>query len=367
MRTRIFIFIVCCSLLLTGSAGILASYEDKGDYSPPLSRAVKSYIVDCNGGGNYTTINAAISAASDGDTIYVWDGTYTEDIIISKSLTIIGNGTNKTVIKGVSNPAVVNITADNVNVFGLYILNSTGFWPKSGIAIWNSDNCKIYNCNFSNVAPNLIFLYRSSNNEITDIYSTKTWIIKCVESHRNIFVNANRNSYIWFEIKNSNYNRIRNCPGSINLYDSNYNIIENNVCEIYLERSSNNTIANNTCNNGPNVGWTIRLEDRSKYNLIKNNSIISLDGINIADFSDFNTITSNRFCSFMTAALRFFGVEYSSHNFIEGNTFSNGAGWAIDLGGSKQSILRNNIMKSCGIVMDNIVDKESWTTHDIDS
>jgi hypothetical protein len=51
----------------------------------------------------YNTISAAITAASAGDTIYVCIGTYTEQLVISKSLTITGiSGASTTIIQAPS-------------------------------------------------------------------------------------------------------------------------------------------------------------------------------------------------------------------------------------------------------------------------
>jgi nitrous oxidase accessory protein NosD len=54
---------------------------------------------------DYPTIQAAINAANPGDTIKVLPGTYTEQIVITKDLKIIGSGAKSTVIKA---PAVLN-------------------------------------------------------------------------------------------------------------------------------------------------------------------------------------------------------------------------------------------------------------------
>ena len=42
-------------------------------------------------GGAYSSIQTAINDASAGDAILVYNGTYNEDIVVNKSLAIIGN------------------------------------------------------------------------------------------------------------------------------------------------------------------------------------------------------------------------------------------------------------------------------------
>src|ERR671919_299382 len=48
---------------------------------------------------DYPTIQSAIDAASPGDTIKVLPGIYIEPLTISKSLTLVGTGTQSTIIK----------------------------------------------------------------------------------------------------------------------------------------------------------------------------------------------------------------------------------------------------------------------------
>jgi pectin methylesterase-like acyl-CoA thioesterase len=58
-----------------------------------------TFNVDDDGLTGFTTINAAIAAASAGDTIAVAAGTYTEQLDISKSLIVQGAGQGSTIIR----------------------------------------------------------------------------------------------------------------------------------------------------------------------------------------------------------------------------------------------------------------------------
>ena len=71
---------------------------------------------------NFSTIEEAIKAASDGDTIVVKDGVYFENIDVSKSVKIVSeSGPNSTVILAdVVNDNVFDVFSDNVTIFGFH-------------------------------------------------------------------------------------------------------------------------------------------------------------------------------------------------------------------------------------------------------
>ena len=71
----------------------------------------ETYIVDINGGGQYTSISAAVSAATGGETIFIKNGDYTESatITLDKSLTIEGESQDGVKITGPSDDILFNI------------------------------------------------------------------------------------------------------------------------------------------------------------------------------------------------------------------------------------------------------------------
>ena len=88
--------------------------------------SAKTFCVNPGGtSGCSATIGAAVSAASAGDTITVGVGEYTEDVVIKKSLSLVGAGSTTTIInaRGLSN----GIYIDGIDAPGLSHVQVTGF------------------------------------------------------------------------------------------------------------------------------------------------------------------------------------------------------------------------------------------------
>ena len=111
------LLLVCTSVLLLASA----------------TRAQITHYVDvgqCPGPGTgteadpYCSIQFAVDQASAGDTILVSGGVYRENLIVSKALTVEGEGTATTTLDGQGVGDVVQITADGVTIRGFTIQRS---------------------------------------------------------------------------------------------------------------------------------------------------------------------------------------------------------------------------------------------------
>jgi len=87
-------------------------------------------------GADYTTVQAAIDAASASDTVEVYAGTYTENVLVDKSITLTGVGDPVIDAEGVRDG--LTISAPGCTVEGFTIIN--GGSSQTGIGIASSGN-----------------------------------------------------------------------------------------------------------------------------------------------------------------------------------------------------------------------------------
>ena len=326
-----------CFVFALITAGFIGLLVFEGGVDERGAQA-KTIIVDKAGGGNYTSIKAAIAAANAGDTIYVWAGTYKEKLIINKKLTLIGNGTTNTTINGGGSGNVVRITADWVKV-GKFKIENAG---DSGIKLDNVKNCKIFN----------------------NTCTSNKYGISASSSKRNTIENNTCNSSDWRGIliyfsSDSNIianNTCLNSEEGIHIRFSSGNLVINNTCKsnsvygIYLDSATNNnTIANNTCANG------IRLSSSSRNTIIGNNFFNNI--ITVYPWSHYNKIVSN-ICSTIDLSQSnnntiadnyrlkkgiYIKLLMSSGNILANNTCEKKFQEAIILSSSNNNTLTNNI------------------------
>ena len=88
----------------------------------------RTYIVDDSGFANFNTIQEAVVAASNGDTIYIKPGEYNEEVILNRSLTLMPlTGENGPIIlKGDGLETGITITAEGCSLQGLTIQDFAG-------------------------------------------------------------------------------------------------------------------------------------------------------------------------------------------------------------------------------------------------
>jgi parallel beta-helix repeat protein len=119
----------------------------------------------CATGCDYNSIQEAVVLAFEGDTIYVYNGTYSENVYVYRRLTLEGEGEDVvTVTPASSNDDVFDVAADYVNISRFTVTGATGS-GEAGIWINDSAHCNI---SYNNVTNNYygIYLSSSSSNDI---------------------------------------------------------------------------------------------------------------------------------------------------------------------------------------------------------
>lgn len=85
----------------------------------------KILYVGGEGSDNYSSIQQAVNDSKDGDTVYVYNGTYYENLKINKSINLIGENKEKTIINSRGIGDCVFINACNVKISGFTIENTS--------------------------------------------------------------------------------------------------------------------------------------------------------------------------------------------------------------------------------------------------
>ncbi|MBN1860551.1 MAG: right-handed parallel beta-helix repeat-containing protein [Candidatus Thermoplasmatota archaeon] len=109
---------------------VASSNQDSFQYNEQILRGNKWYVGG-SGPSNFSTIQSAINAASNGDSIIVYPGTYFENqITIDKALVIQGTGWTNTIIDGgratLLSTGLVKITANGDVTFSGFTIRNAG-------------------------------------------------------------------------------------------------------------------------------------------------------------------------------------------------------------------------------------------------
>ncbi len=224
-----------------------------------------------NGTGNYSSIQDAIDDSSSGDTVYVYDDSspYYENVVVDKSINLVGENRDSTIIDGGGESAIV-LSADGVDVsgFNLHNYKFQQYGNVTHVMIIQSDNNIIYDNLVTGNTTFGIYISETAYNNITnnivngeftsgvDIENSNNTTI-----YKNIISDAKiGNGITVFYSKNNEIigNRITHCSNGIMFaltIDSyiNGNIITNNkYCGIFVDGFASNSviIRNNISFNG---------------------------------------------------------------------------------------------------------------------
>ena len=259
---------------------------------------------------NYPSLTSAIGNASNGDTILLRSGTYegpiNGTISINKSISIIGESAQSTVIKLYPAYTYTEILGTPVS-----------YTYTDGIAM-TSDSCVLQNLAIQLVYPGLITLYGS--HDLIANCRILSW------------------QMVGITVEGSNCRVTRNNLDGVIQVNGKYNQIDaNNLYSLYLgnikgEQGNFNIISDNTCN--------VLILTSSSNNILLNNKISGYGGINLV-WSDNNLIYKNQ-VSASTAQIYGLRLWLSSNNVIKLNTFTYNGLRTLELGGAYNNLFALN-------------------------
>jgi len=311
----------------------------------------------------YQHIQDAIDASCDGDSIFVHTGIYYEHLYIGKSVKLIGEDKNTTIIDGQNRPPYhhITITRPNVEIINFTIQNSLD--QKCGIILHTSNNTIRGNI-IKNNGIGLGLWPKSSNNTITgNLFThnilfgmgidTVTQINNCIE--KNIFKDNNIGLYVVNTYNSIRDNRFFNDgiflsvssdPLVVEISNNTVNgkplvcyknLIEFNIIdagEIILSNCSNGIIEEINLNN-TNIG--IYVLNSSGIHIINCTISHNLVGIALISSTDID-ILHNIICNNRWSGVWLYESDHNqiSNNFLSENNDS------IYLFSSKSNNIKNN-------------------------
>jgi parallel beta-helix repeat protein len=288
----------------------------------PVKAEPKTWYVDDDGGADFTKIQDAIYAASSGDTIYVYNGTYYEHIYISKSLTLIGENKYGTIIDGSGYGPIVEIYASYTNFTSFTVRNA-------GWTYWERDNG--------------IRLRRTQSSQVTDcivlgcaygIREIREWGL----GGKNLIIGNTVSDCTEIAIGSSHESSIGNIVAN--------NTITNSSTGIYFNYPYNIQVIGNTISNMTGeVRYGIHFQVGGSNNTVVGNTVMGYTDYGIAiRYADKNLVSEN------TLSNNFYGIELSqssSDNTVTGNDVSNnGVGISIFDNSNNNLIAMNNFLDS---------------------
>ncbi len=195
---------------------------------------------------HFSVIQDGIDAVVENGTVYVANGTYYENVEVNKTVDLIGEDRNRTIIDGGGSGGVAFVSADSVTITGFTILNGSRY----GIRMRNTDNnvvkgVHVFN-NFKGISLQGIAGSDRDNNKILDskIFNNLLGITTDPNSDYDIICNNTLNN-------NAFALRIGGSCGDV--IDS--NLIKNNQIGVFIGGAPGTIMTNNSLdNNSYNLG-----------------------------------------------------------------------------------------------------------------
>ncbi len=261
----------------------------------------------------YQFIQDGIDIASYGDTVFVFSGIYYENLVVEKSICLIGENRDTTIIEWGGEYYVICINNEDISISGFTIKNSVQNPFHSGLVTFE-DNITIRDNIFINNEYAGIYLSKS-NNSIVD---------------NNIFLQNGKGILLEYaEYTTIKNNHILNNKYGIDLYYStNNSFIDNNLKNngFFLANSYQNEFKNNSINEKPFICMTNTknkiIDDAGQVILYKCKNI-TMQNLNLSSATIGLKLDNSDNCRIISSKLNYnlYGIicRYADYNFIEFN------------------------------------------------
>lgn len=306
-------------------------------------------VLNIDAGFGYATIQEAVNADAtlDGHTIRVDPGIYYENVVLNKSVSLIGENKFNTIIDGNVSGSVICITANHVNVTGFTMRNS-GF-GHSGIYMEHSNGDNISQ-NMVRNNYNGIYLYGSIDDNVVgnDVLGNEYGIHLYGSGNNNISGNDASNNMNGIHLDLSGNNTVvgnnvwSNTGNGMYLFGSGNNTISDNYAYsnygrgIRLHYSPDNTLSSNVVTSNR---YGISIYGSGKNVLRSNNASFNNEsGILLQGSSDGNVITGN----VVSNNLDGIWLIDSGSNPVSGNDFSSNHEYGVRLWNSSRNMFFHN-------------------------
>ncbi len=322
--------------------------------------SASTIYVDDSGGYDFTSIQQAIDNSSNGDTVFVYSGTYNENITINKEIYLTGESSNSTIINKFNVSNLVTVFANNVHISGFNVDNSS----DTGIRVINSTNFSLTNNRITNNYKNGVIMSGTTNSEISGNYLENnfynTILLNLGSNYNEVHSNTIRGPTVNGVISiQSSYQQIygndiinKKKPSlsynsyGVYLYSSNEstvvnNNVTNNTLGIYLVASSENEIRENRAElNGYGIYFSRATNNRVVNNYIaRNNEGVHWLGHVSGNVFENNVVEDNNYKSVEV-------IYESNNNRFSNNQFSNNPGFYFE---GANSVIENNVFVNDGL------------------
>jgi parallel beta-helix repeat protein len=366
-------------------------------YEPKVANRPGLRPLDLNVPPDSQEIQEAINVANPEDKLFIFHGTYYENLVVNKTVSLIGESKNTAIVDGKGSRTVIEVNSSNSAIGNLTIRNSgqelNGEWP-CGILLDSVSNCNLTDNIITN---NTLGIYLDSstsntlknNNMAANRYNFGVLGLELSHYFQDVDTSNlvdGKPVYYWVNhhdeevpssagyvaLINSTNITVRNLGLENNLagmniaYSRNSTITNNLVSEnfegIWLLFSSDNTVSNNNITaNGLASGFGVGVFNSSRITISDNMiSANNGDGISLYGFSDHNIIVRNNIIGNSLKGIDLYDASYNdiSWNIIANHTESTWFSVELDYFSNYNNIWSNEITDN-----GNGISIESWSSH----